>query len=113
MKNNITEIAKNYLKIWSNNDLNGLETLFMEDCSLRDWDEIYEGKDTVMEANKNIFNSFESIIANPLNIYTDEKNSTVIAELEIISNGTDKLLVTDIIVFENDKIKSIRAYKGN
>ena len=37
----------------------------------------------------------------------------VVAELEIVVNDEETLLVTDILEFDDDeKIKSIRAYKG-
>ena len=45
--------------------------------------------------------------------FLSHEDNVVVAELEIVVNGEEKLLVTDILEFDDDeKIKSIRAYKG-
>jgi hypothetical protein len=117
----IIELAESYFKTWSNRDLKGLAKMFTEDCILRDWEISAEGKEDVLAVNKNIFDSVDSIKAIPLNLYfasskfarTWQRQRTVIAELEIIVNENEKLLVTDVIEFKDNKIKAIRAYKGN
>ena len=85
--------------------------MFSIDISLRDWEIEATGIDNVIEANTKIFNSVETIVINPLRIYQEQQ--TVIAEIEIVVNDTEKILVTDILEFDDtNKIKFIRAYKG-
>ena len=85
--------------------------MFSIDVSLRDWEIEATGIDNVIAANTKIFNSVETIVINPLSIYQEQQ--TVIAEIEIIINDTEKILVADILEFDDtNKIKFIRAYKG-
>ena len=106
------DLAQFYFKAWNDMDLKALEQLFANDCSLRDWEISAQGKENVLAANKKIFDSVKSIKAEVLNLY-ESACGVVTAELEIIVNGEERLLVTDIIEFEKGKIKAIRAYKGN
>ncbi len=104
--------SKEYFETFSNKDIDGLSDMFSDDVFLRDWEIEASGKDNVLEANKNIFSSVETININPIHIYSDK--NTVIAELDIVVNSETSLLVTDIIDFDDEgKIKNIRAYKGN
>ena len=81
-----------------------------DDITLRDWENNASGKTEVLNVNKKIFNNVESINVVPVNLYKNENK--IIAELEIIINGKEKILVVDIISFNNDgKIKSIKAFK--
>ena len=104
-------IAEKYFELFSNKDLIGLEEMFDINCSLRDWEINVTGKNKVLEANKKIFDSVETIEVKKINIYA--QNNTIIAELLITINNTNELLVVDIIEFSKEgKITSIRAYKG-
>ncbi len=110
-KENYLSFAKKYFKTFSNKDIQGLGEMFDINCSLRDWEINVTGKDKVLEANKKIFDSVETIEVQAQNIYCDE--NIIIADLLITVNNMEKLLVVDIIEFsENGKIISIRAYKG-
>ena len=105
------EIAEKYFKLFSDKDLDALEPLFDERATLRDWEIEAEGKSDVFAAMKNIFDSVESIQVDPLRTYIWE--NTVVAELDITVNNTEKLAVVDIIDFTNEgKIFGIRAFKG-
>lgn len=105
------EIAEKYFKLFSDKDLDALEPLFDERATLRDWEIEAEGKSDVFAAMKNIFDSVESIQVDPLRTYVWE--NTVVAELDITVNNTEKLAVVDIIDFTNEgKIFGIRAFKG-
>ena len=106
---NLIDRANLYFDTFSNKDLDGLKQMFVDNITLRDWDINVVGIDEVLEANSNIFNSIETIKVNPVKLYNDD--NVVIAEIEIIINGDEKILVTDILEFEEHKIKSIRAYK--
>ena len=101
-----------YFERFSAKDLSGLEKIFAEDVHLRDWELTADGKAAVLEANRNIFDQVRSIEAKPLKLY--EEAQTVIAELEVIVNGGEEiLLVVDILDFNLDgRIHAIRAYKG-
>jgi len=105
------EIAEKYFKLFSDKDLDALEPLFDERATLRDWEIEAEGKSDVFAAMKNIFDSVESIQVDPLRTYVWE--NTVVAELDITVNNSEKLAVVDIIDFTDEgKIFGIRAFKG-
>ena len=100
-----------YFKVFSKKKIDELSELFSDDITLRDWENNTSGKTEVLNVNKKIFNNVESINVVPVNLYKNENK--IIAELEIIINGKEKILVVDIISFNNDgKIKSIKAFKG-
>ena len=99
-----------YFKVFSKKKIDELSELFSDDITLRDWENNTSGKSEVLNVNKKIFNNVESINVVPVNLYKNENK--IIAELEIIINGKEKILVVDIISFNNDgKIKSIKAFK--
>ena len=105
------EIAEKYFKLFSDKDLDALEPLFDERATLRDWEIEAEGKSDVFAAMKSIFDSVESIQVDPLRTYVWE--NTVVAELDITVNNSEKLAVVDIIDFTDEgKIFGIRAFKG-
>ena len=100
-----------YFAAFSNKDIDSLRKMFSENICLRDWELNVCGIEDVVLANSNIFNLVEDILVTPMKLY--QQDSTVIAEIEILINQKEKLLVTDIIEYSKDKkIKSIRAYKG-
>ncbi len=108
---NLKEICRQYMAAFSRKDLHALESMFDERVTLRDWDISAQGRAAVLEANAKIFAAVESIVVEPLNLIQDEQ--TVACEMSITLNGTDRLLVTDIIEFsETGKIRAVRAYKG-
>jgi hypothetical protein len=74
-----------------------------------------EGIDEVLKANQNIFDSVDTIVVKPIRVwdFLSQEDNVVVAELEIVVNDEVTELVTDILEFDDDeKIKSIRAYKG-
>ena len=107
---NLKQLATQYFEIFSRKDTAGLSELFTDDVIVRDWQINSEGKTEVLSANQNIFDNVDTITVTPLSLYED--NSTVAAEIEVLLNGVEKLLVVDVITFEGDKISSLRAYKG-
>ena len=108
----LIEISKEYFNTFSNKDLPGLEELFSDNITLRDWEIQAEGKGDVLAANGKIFNAVTNMHVYPLKLYED--GDTVIAELEIIvDNMSTPLKVVDVIVFdEANRIFAIRAYRG-
>tara|TARA_Y100000034_G_scaffold128907_1_gene184395 strand:+ start:215 stop:601 length:387 start_codon:yes stop_codon:yes gene_type:complete len=119
----ILEKSLEYFEAFNRHDLDELREMFSEDVSLRDWEISVSGIDEVLGANSRIFGSVDSISITPIMVYEGEDKllmgpldvaGTSIIELEILINGKEKLLVTDILDFNRDgKIKSIRAYIGN
>ena len=103
-------LALLYFETFSRKDLDGLARLFTANPTLRDWTGSSEGLDNVLAANKSIFDAVETIVVAPLAVYQD--GSTVVAEIEVLINSSETLLVVDVITFEDDKISSVRAYKG-
>ena len=106
----LKDLAIQYFAVFSNKDLDGLAGLFTDNPSLRDWGGLAEGKADVLSANKTIFDNVDTITVTPLSLYQD--GNTIAAEIEVLINGGEKLLVVDVITFEDDKIASVRAYKG-
>ena len=104
------ELVTKYFEDFSNKDLEKLSDIFSEEIILQDWDILAEGKQNVLEANKNIFNSVDTISINLNEIYIDDSVATCI--IEIVINDEETLKVIDIIKIDNDgKIKEISAYK--
>ena len=103
-------LVKTYFEIFSNKDIKGLENLFSDDVILQDWDILVEGKKQVLDANKNIFDSVESISVTLNNLYLDKL--VAICLIEIIINNQETIKVIDITKFNHEnKIIEISAYK--
>ena len=103
--------AETYFKTFSNKDSEGLRNMFSDNVYLRDWDILANGIDEVVQANQDIFDSVDTIVVTPIRIISNGTD-LVSAELEIVVNDEETLLVTDILEFDDDKIESVRAYKG-
>ena len=109
--NNIKSLAVAYFNFFSNKDISSLITMFDDEIYLRDWEIEAKGIKNVIEANKNIFKSVNSIKVFPVNLYVD--GNTVLAEINILINNNEEIKVVDIIEFnQNSKIANIRAFKG-
>lgn len=106
----LKELCHKHFELFSNKDIDGLATVYDDNMVLRDWQSFAEGKSAVLTTVRGIFDSLDSILVKPVALYQD--GNTVAAELEILINCADTILVTDVITFEGDKISSIRAYKG-
>ena len=104
------EFIKKYFEHFSNKDLEKLSDMFSEEIILQDWNIIAEGKKKVLEVNKNIFNSVESIYVKLNELYIDDNVATCI--IKILINNTETIKVVDVIkINTNGKIKEISAYK--
>ena len=99
-----------YFQAFSNKNIQKLERLFSNEVILKDWDIFAEGKEEVLEANKNIFNSVDSISAELNELYVD--GLTAVCVIEITINKQELLKVVDIIKFNDEKkIIEVSAYK--
>tara|TARA_Y100001963_G_scaffold118947_1_gene165854 strand:- start:11 stop:355 length:345 start_codon:yes stop_codon:yes gene_type:complete len=111
----LVDKALTYFKTFSNKDSKGLRSMFSDNVYLRDWEIFANGIDEVVDANQSIFDSVDTIVATPIRVwdFLSHEDNVVVAELEIVVNDDETLLVTDILEFDGDnKIKSVRAYKG-
>ena len=103
-------VVKTYFEIFSNKDIKGLDNLFSDDVILQDWEILAKGKKQVLDANKNIFDSVESISVTLNHLYLDKL--VAICLIEIIINNEETLKVIDIIKFNDEnKIIEVSAYK--
>ena len=103
-------IVITYFETFSNKDIKGLENLFSDDVFLQDWNILAKGKKQVLDANKTIFDSVESISVTLNNLYLDKL--VAICLIEIIINNEETLKVIDIIKFNDEnKIIEVSAYK--
>ena len=107
----LKELAKQYFETFNRKDLDGIAGMFTDNAALRDWN-IWncKGKSDVLIEFKKTFDDFDSLIVTPITLY--EEGNTVIAELELLMNNIELIVVVDILTFEGDKIASVRAYKG-
>ncbi len=109
------EIAKKYLMAFANKDISFLEAFLEDSVELRDWDITALGKKEVIQANREIFEKFDSIDLEIINLFSDV--DTVIIEFDLLlqnSNENIALIVVDIISFNSEsKISEIRAFRGN
>jgi len=104
------KLIKTYFQAFSNKNIEKLERLFSDEVILKDWEISVEGKKEVLEANKNIFNSVDSISAELNELYLD--NLVAVCLIEITINKEDILKVIDVIKFNDEmKIIEVSAYK--
>ena len=115
-KLDLNHACQKYFKAWNTNKESNLIELFTDDIVLEDWEGTHRGKDKVILANKNIFDSVKGISAEPINI--DILNNVAYCDLNITvetENNSDVVRVIDKITFSEDeqyKITAIKAYKG-
>tara|TARA_B100001146_G_C15919856_1_gene322538 strand:- start:180 stop:503 length:324 start_codon:yes stop_codon:yes gene_type:complete len=103
-------LIKTYFQIFSNKDIEGLEKLFSDEVILKDWEIFVEGKKEVVEANRNIFNSVDSISVELNELYLD--GLVAVCLIEITINKEEILKVIDVIKFNEEmEIIEVSAYK--
>lgn len=104
----LKELTLNYIKAFNSKNIEDISQLFTNDFVLEDpVVKRIEGKEKVLEAIKNIFDSCNVLEFTSKNIYLDN-NTTII---EFILKLDDTILTgTDIIEWEDNKMKELRAY---
>ena len=103
------KIASNYFVAWNDHDLNKLKLLFDEKIVLKDWDIYAVGIDDVLNANSNIFKNVPEIKLEVLDMAVYQKK--VFAEIKVLISEEESIDVVDILEFENDLIRKIKAFK--
>ena len=114
----LVAMAKTYFDAWNAQDITELGNLFSDDVELKDWNIKVSTKETVLQANQNIFDSLHSIEAEVKDIgYNDNKIYAeliikVVEKYEFDMLPAQDIKVLDVLTFNNDgKITSINAYK--
>ena len=103
-------LIKSYFQAFSNKDLGALEGMFSNEVILKDWDICAEGKQEVLSANKNTFDSVDTISVDIKECYLD--GLVAICIIQITINKEEVLKVVDVIKFNDQmKIKEVSAYK--
>tara|TARA_B100000029_G_C17100468_1_gene787715 strand:+ start:158 stop:610 length:453 start_codon:yes stop_codon:yes gene_type:complete len=103
-------LIKSYFLAFSNKDLDALEGMFSSEVILKDWDICAQGKEEVLLANKNIFDSVDTISADLKECYLD--GLVAICIIQITINKEEVLKVVDVIKFNDQmKIREVSAYK--
>jgi limonene-1,2-epoxide hydrolase len=104
----LKELTKKYIRAFDRKDLDKCAELFTDDFALEDpVVKRIEGKNEVLKAIKGIFDSCTILDFSAKNIYQD--NQTTIIEF-ILKLDDTVLYGTDIIEWENNKMKELRAY---
>ena len=108
-----SQVVEDYLDFFENKDIESIYDTFSDECSLTDWNiGTVTGKENVINIYRNIFESVMNIDVKILHIHEDI-TGILCCEMELIIDS-ELLLVVDIFEFDDDdKIKAIRAYKGN
>lgn len=104
----LKELTEKYIEAFDSKNLDKCAELFTDDFTLEDpVVKRIEGKVEVLKAIKGIFDSCNTLEFNAKNIYKD--NQTTIIEF-ILKLDDTVLTGTDIIEWENNKMKELRAY---
>tara|TARA_B100000787_G_C16054588_1_gene232773 strand:+ start:379 stop:702 length:324 start_codon:yes stop_codon:yes gene_type:complete len=99
-----------YFKFFSSKDINSLKKMFSNEIILKDWEINAVGINQVVEANKKIFNSVNSIEISIIEYF--EFNKNCICLIDILINKKENIKVIDVIRFDkSNKIKEVSAYK--
>lgn len=107
----IDKLAVKYFEAWNNHDLDTLSEICSEQVTLRDWELSVSGKSDFLEANLEIFKNNPGITAELRKLFMTDNE--IVAILHISSYASDDIHpVVDHIIFENNKISSITAYRG-
>lgn len=104
----LNELTQKYIEAFDSRDLERCTELFSENFALEDSVvKRIEGKGNVLKAIKGIFDSCEKLSFTAKNIYID--NQTTI--IEFVLKLDDTILTgTDILEWEDNKMKELRAY---
>lgn len=104
----LKELTQKYIEAFDRKDLAKCAELFTDNFALEDpVVKRIEGKEEVLKSIKGIFDSCTTLDFTAKNIYQD--NQTTI--IEFILKLDDTILTgTDIIEWENNKMKELRAY---
>jgi len=110
-------LLNEYFTAFSNKDLDKLSDLFHDSVTLRDWNiPLTKGKDAVLKANQEIFDSVMTLHVSQLAVYECSYNPGSYAVnifIDVVDNGVQHsaIQVIDLIDIKDGKIFRIEAYK--
>lgn len=104
----LKELTEKYIEAFDSKDLDRCAQLFTDEFALEDpVVKRIKGKEEALQAIKGIFDSCTTLDFSAKNIYQD--NQTTIIEFVLKLDDT-VLTGTDIIEWEDNKMKELRAY---
>jgi len=104
----LKRLTQDYIEAFDNKDINKISALLDNEFALEDpVVKRIEGKVAVLQAIEEMFNSCNTLSFQAKNIYQD--NQTTIIEF-VLKLDEMQLTGTDIIEWENNKMKELRAY---
>lgn len=106
---NILELTTDYFRYWNQRNIVQLRSLFAQKIKLKDWEGAWSGCDQVIDANKNIFETFPEIKLSVTQIIINE--NTAICFLLVHLDKSTSLKVIDILNFSDGRIQYIDAYR--
>lgn len=102
----------NYIQAWNERDTRALGDMFSMDVFLMDWDIAVQGKESVIGANVQIWQSVPDIYIDIDSMAFNERTQKVMAQITVNSKQENlKLKVIDVVKFQNQKIVKVDAYK--
>ena len=105
--NNIHQLSKQYFKCFQEKDINGLRELYDENVKLKDWGVEDEGIENMINANADLFKLNYELNVHKIVVFENTTYNTI-----TIDFGAEKIEIIDVIEFSDNKIISVRAYKG-
>lgn len=113
----MTDLIEKYFEAFNNKDLNTLSELYADNVILNEWNEnVFEGKDAVLAANKKLFDRYENVNIEILTSGIDDVSSSTLYislnEIAVTLDDEVHITVVDVIEIIDDKIRSITAYRG-
>jgi limonene-1,2-epoxide hydrolase len=109
MKAQQSQIAILYLKAWSEKDIETIESMLSDTIELTDWEGSIAGRAQVIAFNRQLFSKLNHVRLDIERIAIGQ--DTVIAEITITLDAQVSIHVVDVLEFDGNKIKQIRAYK--
>jgi len=103
-----------YFTAWNCHDIAALRTLFSTHIELHDWNLRVTGKEEVIKANADIFDTFPNVSIDVVDTLACVSKRAVTCEIIVhlndAANGT--LTAVDVLRFDEEtEICSVRAYK--
>lgn len=104
---NIQNLTERYFKCFQEKNIEGLRELYDENVKLKDWSVENEGIENMINANADLFLLNYELNVHKIVVFENTTYSTI-----SIDFGAEKIEIIDVIEFSDNKIISVRAYKG-
>ncbi|MBU2904905.1 nuclear transport factor 2 family protein [Arenibacter algicola] len=105
---NLKNLTKKYIQAFDNKDINSIKALLTEDFILEDpVVKKVRGRDNALKKILEIFNGAEVLSFKAISVF--QQDNTTLIEFNLILDDVT-LKGVDILDWENNKIKELRAY---